>query len=183
MNLCISWCLPNVAQCVSKQHCIELCHRWLGALSCLWNNVYGRWITINFPCKWHRKASTATLDSPNGWKSSQWKISHRNSSGARTPTWNSEWTAKRKTSTRDPSGAERISLCPAKKKPLTRDRGQGLREVLRTGISSYEKDSIKLPQKLTQPRIKRINGYRQKQDIGRKGSTEINGKSTQTMCR
>ena len=49
-----------------------------------------------------------------------------------------------------------------------------------TGISSYEKDSIKLPQKLAQPRI---NGYRQKQDIGRKGSTEINGKSTQTMCR
>ena len=30
MNLCIFWCLPNVAQCVSKQHCIELCHRWLG---------------------------------------------------------------------------------------------------------------------------------------------------------
>ena len=43
-----------------------------------------------------------------------------------------------------------------------------------TGISSYEKDSIKLPQKLEQ---RRINGYRQKQDIGRIGSTEMgNGK-------
>ena len=93
-----------------------------------------------------------------------------------------------------------MSLCPAKKKPLTRDRGQDFARFCGTGISSYEKDSIKLPQKLAQPRI---NGYRQKQDIGRNGSTEMgngkwemgngkwemgngemgNGKSTQTMCR
>ena len=141
---------------------------------------YWQWTTCNFSCERHTKGSSTTLDSPSGWKSSPGKIFHRNSSGARTPTWNSEWTAKGKTSTRDPSGAERISLCPAKKKPLTRDRGQDFARFCGTGISSYEKDSIKLPQKLAQPRI---NGYRQKQDIGRKSSTEINGKSTQTMCR
>ena len=42
----------------------------------LWNNVYHRWITNNFPCKWHRTASTAS-----GCKSSPRKIFHWNSSG------------------------------------------------------------------------------------------------------
>ena len=26
----------------------------------LWNNAYDRWITSNFPCKWHRRASTTS---------------------------------------------------------------------------------------------------------------------------
>ena len=38
--------------------------------------VYHRWITNNFPCKWHRTASTAS-----GCKSSPRKIFHWNSSG------------------------------------------------------------------------------------------------------
>ena len=38
----------------------------------LWKNVYDRWITSNFPCKWHRTASTTS-----GWKSSPAKIFHR----------------------------------------------------------------------------------------------------------
>ena len=42
----------------------------------LWNNVYHRWITNNFACKWHRTASTAS-----GCKSSPRKIFHWNSSG------------------------------------------------------------------------------------------------------
>ena len=39
----------------------------------LWNNVYNRWITSNFPFRWHRTTNTAS-----GWKSS---IFNRNSSG------------------------------------------------------------------------------------------------------
>ena len=42
----------------------------------LWNNVYHRWITNNFPCKWHRTASTAS-----GCKSLPRKTFHWNSSG------------------------------------------------------------------------------------------------------
>ena len=38
----------------------------------LWKNVYDRSITSNFPCKWHRTASTTS-----GWKSSPAKIFHR----------------------------------------------------------------------------------------------------------
>ena len=41
-----------------------------------------------FLCKWHTKASITTLDSLSGWKSSPGKIFHRNSSEARTSTWN-----------------------------------------------------------------------------------------------
>ena len=41
-------------------------------------NVYHRWITKNFPCKWHRTASTAS-----GCKFSPRKIFHWNSSGER----------------------------------------------------------------------------------------------------
>ena len=41
----------------------------------LWNNVYNRWITSNFPFRWHRTTSTTS-----GWKSS---IFNRNSSGER----------------------------------------------------------------------------------------------------
>ena len=41
----------------------------------LWNNVYNRWITSNFPFRWHRTTSTTS-----GWSSS---IFHRNSSGER----------------------------------------------------------------------------------------------------
>ena len=41
-----------------------------------------------FLCKWHTKASITTLDSLSGWKSSPGKTFHRNSSEARTSTWN-----------------------------------------------------------------------------------------------
>ena len=41
----------------------------------LWNNVYNRWITSNFPFRWHRTKSTIS-----DWKSS---IFNRNSSGER----------------------------------------------------------------------------------------------------
>ena len=41
----------------------------------LWNNVYNRWITSNFPFRWHRTTSTIS-----DWKSS---IFNRNSSGER----------------------------------------------------------------------------------------------------
>ena len=51
-------------------------------------------------------------------------IFHRNSSGARTPTWNSAWTTKEKTSTRN-RGAEKTSLSKAKATPTARDRGTG----------------------------------------------------------
>ena len=44
----------------------------------LWNNVCERWIMSNFPCKLYRTANTTS-----GWKSSQAKFSHRNSSGER----------------------------------------------------------------------------------------------------
>ena len=50
---------------------------------------YWQWITCNFSCEWHTKASTTTLDSPSGWKSSQGKIFHWNSYDARTSIWNS----------------------------------------------------------------------------------------------
>ena len=39
----------------------------------LWNNVYNRWITSNFPFRWHRTTNTTS-----GWKSS---IFNRNYSG------------------------------------------------------------------------------------------------------
>ena len=41
----------------------------------LWNNVYNRWITSNFPFRWHRTTNTTS-----GWKSS---IFNRNYSGER----------------------------------------------------------------------------------------------------
>ena len=76
----------RVAFCVSRQH--RLC-RWRPGrifmlyswkadvfIHCLWNNVYNRWFTSNFPWVWHRTTSTA-----NGCKSSPRKIFHRNSSG------------------------------------------------------------------------------------------------------
>ena len=55
----------------------------------LWNNVYDRWITSNLPYKWRWIASTTS-----GCNSSLRRIFHRNSSGVRTPTWNSAWTTK-----------------------------------------------------------------------------------------
>ena len=79
----------------------------------LWNNVYHRWITNNFPCKWQTSATSGSKSSPR-------KIFHRNSSGPRTPTSNSVWTTKEKTSTRN-RRAERT----AKAMPTTRDRGTG----------------------------------------------------------
>ena len=75
-------------------------------------------------CKWH---TSTTSDS----KSSPRKIFHRNSSGARTPTSNSAWTTKEKTSTRN-RRAERTSLSTAKATPTTRDRGT---EEQETGTS------------------------------------------------
>ena len=53
----------------------------------LWIKVYHRWITNNFPCKWHTSTTSGSKSSPR-------KIFHRNSSGARTPTSNSAWTTK-----------------------------------------------------------------------------------------
>ena len=76
------------AFCVSRQH--RLCLRWPRRIfmyyswkavvftHLLWNNVYHRWITNNFPSKWHRTASTASA-----CKSSPRKIFHWNSSGER----------------------------------------------------------------------------------------------------
>ena len=72
---------------VSRQH--RLCRRWPRRISCIiherllcfWlNNVYHRWITTNFSCKWHRNASTA---SSMGCKSAPRKIFHLNFSGER----------------------------------------------------------------------------------------------------
>ena len=75
--------LRRRAFCVSRQH--RLCSWWLGHFMYyswkahvfihLWNNVYNRWITSNFPFRWHRTASTTS-----GLKSS---IFNRNSSGER----------------------------------------------------------------------------------------------------
>ena len=117
------------AVCVSRQH--RLCRRWLRGIFMyywwkavvfihrLWNNVYYRWLTNNFPCKWHTSTKS-------GSKSSSTKIFHGNSRGARTPTKNSAWTTKEKTSTRN-----RLAR-PAKAKPTTKDRGT---EEQETGIS------------------------------------------------
>ena len=69
------------------------------------NNVYDRWITSNFPCKWHRTASTRS-----GWKSSTAKIFHCNSSGERR--LNSSRAEKTTTTTK--REAERTSLRTAK---------------------------------------------------------------------
>ena len=66
--------LRHEAFFVSRQN--RLCRRVF--FNRLWNNVYDRWITSNFPCKWHGKASTTS-----GWKSSPAKIFHWNSSGER----------------------------------------------------------------------------------------------------
>ena len=74
------------AFCVSRQP--RLCRRWPGRIFMyyswkavlvihrLWNNVYHRLITNNFPCKWHRTACTSSA-----CKSSLRKILHWNSSG------------------------------------------------------------------------------------------------------
>ena len=56
----------------------------------LWNKVYHRWITNNFPCKWLKSTTSGSKSSPR-------TIFHRNSPGARTPTSNSAWTTKEKT--------------------------------------------------------------------------------------
>ena len=73
---------------VSRQY--TLCRRWPRCTFMLyswranvfnhrlWNNVYDRRITSNFPCKWHRTASATS-----GWKSSPAKIFHWNFSGER----------------------------------------------------------------------------------------------------
>ena len=78
------WC--HGAFCVSRQH--RLCRRWprrirmyyswkgVVLIHCLWNNVYHRWITNNFPSKWNITASTASSR-----KSSPRKIFRWNSSG------------------------------------------------------------------------------------------------------
>ena len=80
----------------------------------LWNNVHHRWITNNFPCKWHTSITSGSKSSPR-------KIFRRNSSGARTSTSNSVWTTKEKTWTRN-RGAKRTSLSTAKATPTTIDK-------------------------------------------------------------
>ena len=97
---------------MTKAHFNVFIHRL-----CLWIKVNRRWITNNFPCKWHTSTTSGSKSSPR-------KIFHRNSSGARTPTSNSAWTTKEKTSTRN-RGAEGTSLSTAKATPTTRDRGTG----------------------------------------------------------
>ena len=70
------------------------------------------------------------ISTASGSKSSPRKIYYRNSPGARTPTSNSAWTTKEKTSTRN-RGAEGtslsgpFSLSTVKAMPTTRDRGTG----------------------------------------------------------
>ena len=58
---------------------------------------------------------THNSSTTSGCNSSPSKIFHRNSSWARTPTWNSAWTTKEKTSTRK-RGAERTSLTQRKQR-------------------------------------------------------------------
>ena len=113
--------------CVSRLHNIDFAAHDQGAFCCVdlssvimrqsVNNVYHRWVTNNSPRKWHTSTTSGSKSSPR-------KILHRNSSGARTPTWNSAWTTKMKTSTRN-RVAERTSLSTAKAMPTTRDRGTG----------------------------------------------------------
>ena len=79
-----------------------------------WNNVYHRWSTNNFQCKWYTSTTSGSKSSPR-------EIFHRNSSVARTPTWNSPWATEEKTSTRN-GGAERTSFSTAKATPTTRGR-------------------------------------------------------------
>ena len=69
----------------------------------MWNNVYHRWITNNFPCKWHRTASTAS-----SCKSSPRKIFHWNSSAER------RWKFISERIEEDDCEAERTSLSTAK---------------------------------------------------------------------
>ena len=87
-------CLVYTRQCrhVALRHgvfCVSrlqrLCRRWPGRIFMFyswkadvfshrpWNNVYDRWITSNFSCKWHRTVRTAS-----GCKSSPRKIFHWN---------------------------------------------------------------------------------------------------------
>ena len=101
------------AFCVSKQH--RLCRRWprrifmyyswkaVVLIHRLWNNVYQRWITNNFLCKWHRTASTTS-----SCKSSPRKIFHWNSSGER------RWKFIGEQILEDNCEAERTSLSTAK---------------------------------------------------------------------
>ena len=101
-----------------------------GAFSCLFMKswcVYSSSVkqclrSVNheqFPIQMTHNSSTTS-----GCNSSPSKIFHRNSSWARTPTWNSVWTTKEKTSTRN-RGAERTSRSTAKATPTARDRGTG----------------------------------------------------------
>ena len=93
-----------------------------------WNNVYHRWSTNNFQCKWYTSTTSGSKSSPR-------EIFHRNSSVARTPTWNSPRTTKEPTSTRN-GGTERTSFSTAKATPTTRGRTPDRRtEEQEIGIS------------------------------------------------
>ena len=89
-----------------------------------WNRVYHRWIMNNFPCKWHTSTTSGSKSSPR-------KVFHRNSSGARTPTSNSAWTTKEKTSTRN-CGAEGASLSTARQRRQqeTEEQEIGIRGIM-----------------------------------------------------
>ena len=50
-------------------------------------NVYCRWITSNFSCKWHTKSSLTSLDSPTGRKSSPGKVFFQKIQGQQRRTW------------------------------------------------------------------------------------------------
>ena len=54
-----------------------------------YNNVYGRWITIQYLRQIKKTANSSTVDSTSGWKSSLGKIYKQNSARPRTSTSNS----------------------------------------------------------------------------------------------
>ena len=133
LSLNIAWFPPmtSFSITVMEQFCFQatyrLCRWWPGRPLVFYSwradVFFHRWITSNFPCKWHRTPSTTS-----GCKSSPEKIFHRNSSGARTPTLSSASATKEKTLTRNYRAErqlERTSLSTAKATPTKTDRNRG----------------------------------------------------------
>ena len=85
-----------------------LCVYLSSVKQCLW--AIGESRAISFPMQMTQNRKH------NKWLQFLRGRYHRNPSGARTLTWNSAWTTKEKTSTRNP-GAERTSLSTAKATP------------------------------------------------------------------
>ena len=107
------------AFCVSRQH--KLRRRWPRRnLICLFIICESKFTIGESRTISHANDTSTT----SGSKSSPRKNFHWNSSGVRTPTSNSAWTTKEKTSTRN-CEAEGTLLSTAKTTPTTRDRGTG----------------------------------------------------------